>query len=125
MAVKNLKSKKLRECEGEDLYINLENLDVFCNFPYPDDGVTFRTKILEIVLDGDVISDEALNDEDIEDILSKVQTVIVTESEKKRKSRRGKLKSFQEFLSESEKKGQKSMTVSEILKTATRKVTNS
>ena len=112
--MRNLKSKKLKECEGEELYLNLENMDVYCNFPFPDDGVTFRTKILEIILDGDIVNPEdSLNDEDLKTILSQVKDVIVTESEKKKKST-GRL--FGKRLSENSRGTGKLMGFNEFLK---------
>ena len=122
MAIRNLTSKKLKECYENELFLNLENMEVYCNFPYPDEGVTFKTRILEIVMDGDKVNpDDVLNDDDLENILSQVKTVIVTESEKKRNSRKGNVKSFREFLSESDK-GDKHVTISDILKSSTNKV---
>ena len=111
MSVKNLKSKRLKECEGENLYLNLEDMDVYCVFPYPEDGVTFRTKIIEIVLDGDMVNpDDVLNDEDLENIVDQVKTVIVTESEKKKPK-----KFFGQRLSETHQRT-KGKKLSEMLK---------
>ena len=112
MSIRKMKPKKLKESSDENLYINLEGMDVYCDFPYPDDGATFRTKILEIILDGDVVNpDGDLDDKDLEDILSRVKTLVVTESERKKRSsakrlfgkplrenNRGNLMSFSEFL---------------------------
>ena len=86
------KIKKLYEGEGEDenYVLDLSQMNTMIEFPYPTIGVTFDCSINRIILDPTVVDSEGeLNDDDLSNLLQKVSTVIVTESQKmKRKGRR-------------------------------------
>lgn len=79
-----LKTGKKRLNE-EDLTLDLENMECYCTFPYPDVGVTFHTKVLDIVLSDEVFDDEPSED-DIKNLMDRITTVIITESEKRKKT---------------------------------------
>ncbi len=93
--------------------LDVEQMQVYATFPYPDVGVIFRTKVLDIVFADNVLNDKNgdLTDKDLEDLADRISAVIVTESRKKKRTSGKRLNET--------RKGTKKL--SEILKRAAEK----